>query len=87
MEIHWTDTDPDTGTKRFVRATRFARAWTFAVRAKRRTEWEPAAAVTKAMWEELLDAMERRYPRREVTEAEVAAVRKVVAEWRDGPSV
>jgi len=86
MELQWTDTDPATGTKRFVRATRFARQWRFDVRARRRTDWAPAPAVTKTMWEDLLDGLERRLPRREVTEADVAAVRKQVDDYRDPPT-
>jgi hypothetical protein len=39
------------------------------------------------MWEDLLDALERRLPRREVTEAEVAAVRKQVDDYREPPTV
>ena len=29
MEIEWTDIDPETGQKRFVRASKFAREWQF----------------------------------------------------------
>ena len=86
MHVQWTDADPATGEKRFVRATRFARAWRFAVRAKRREDWAPAQVVTKAMWEELLDALERRYPRREATDEELAEVRKAVREYREPPA-
>ena len=86
MELQWTDTDPATGAKRFVRATRFARQWRFDVRPRRRTDWGPAPLVTKTMWEDLLDALERRLPRREVTEAEVAAVRKQVDDYSDPPT-
>ena len=57
MEINWTDTDPATGAKRFVRATKFARKWRFDVRTRRREDWAPAPTVTRAMWEELLDAI------------------------------
>jgi hypothetical protein len=86
MELQWTDTDPATGDKRFVRATRFGRLWRFAVRARRRTDWAAAPLVSRTMWEDLLDALERRLPRREVTEAEVAAVRKQVDDYREPPT-
>jgi hypothetical protein len=80
MEIEWTDADPDTGEKRFVRASKFAREWRFHVRFKRRTNWAPAPAVTRDMWETLLDALERRYRRREgVSDEDLDRVRKVVA--------
>ena len=81
MQIEWTDEDPVTGAKRYVQAERFARKWAFRVRTRRRdTTWEPPAVVTRAMWETLLDALERRYPRREgVTDADLKEVRAVLA--------
>ena len=80
MEIEWTDADPLTGERRFVCAAKFARAWHFKVRFRRRTNWEPAPAVTRDMWETLLDALERRYRRREgVSDEDIARVRKVLA--------
>jgi hypothetical protein len=79
MEIEWTDADPQTGEKRFVRARKFAREWSFQVRFKRRTNWENSAATSK-MWETLLDALERRYRRREgVSDEDLARVRKVLS--------
>ena len=58
------------------------------MRPKRREDWAPAPVVTKSMWEELLDGLERRYPRREgVTEADVAAVRKCIAGYREPPRI
>ena len=86
MEIEWTDTDPQTGQRRFVRAEKFARVWRFRVRYQRRTNWQPAGEVTRDMWETLLDALERRYPRREgVTDEDLAAVRGVIANLRPAP--
>jgi hypothetical protein len=87
MEIEWTDADPETGVKRFVCAAKFAREWRFLVRFKRRTNWEPAPAVTREMWEVLLDALERRYRRREgVSEEDLARVGKVLAGLRPDPA-
>jgi hypothetical protein len=87
LEVQWTDTDPDTGERRFVAATKFARQWRFRVRARRRDDWSPAAIVTRAMWETLLDALERRYRRREgASDEDVAAVRKLLAAWKDPPA-
>lgn len=80
MEIEWTDTDPATGAKRFVCAVKFARAWSFRVRFKRRSDWEPAPAVTRAMWETLLEALERRYQRDGVSDDDLARVRRVLAQ-------
>jgi len=80
VDIQWTDTDPMTGEKRFVSVERFAGVWTFHVRAKRREEWGSPAVVTRDMWETLLDAIERRYQRREgVTDVDLAYVRKELA--------
>jgi hypothetical protein len=87
MHIDWTDADPGTGERRFVRAEKFARAWRFRVRFRRRTDWGPAPAVTRDMWETLLDALERRYHRREgVSDEDLAAVRAVLAGLRPDPT-
>jgi hypothetical protein len=86
VEIEWTDTDPLTGERRFVCAQKFARSWRFVVRFKRRTNWQPAPDVTREMWETLLDALERRYQRREgVSDRDLADVRKVIAALRPPP--
>lgn len=80
MEIEWTDADPATGERRFVSARKFARLWAFKVRFKRRTNWQTPPEVTREMWETLLDALERRYRRREgVSDEDLAGVRKVIA--------
>jgi hypothetical protein len=82
VEVQWTDTDPDTGERRFVSAERFARQWTFQVRFKRRENWRTVRQVTRQMWEDLLESLERRYQRREgVEESELLAIRKLLAEW------
>jgi hypothetical protein len=87
MEIEWTDTDLETGAKRFVCAEKFAREWRFRIRFKRRTNWEPAPAVTREMWEILLDALERRYRRREgVSEDDLARVRNVLEGMQPDPA-
>ena len=79
VEVQWDEVDPATGDKRFVCVDRFARKWRFRTRARRRENWQTTRP-TRAMWEELLDALERRLPRREgVTEADVVVVRQLVA--------
>jgi hypothetical protein len=86
VTIEWTDTDPVTGAKRFVQAEKFARKWRFRVRFRRRTDWEDAPQVTRDMWETLLDALERRYPRREgVTDEDLNQVRATLAVWKPPP--
>lgn len=87
MEIEWTDTAPDTGERRYVSARKFARVWEFRVRFKRRTAWERPAEVTRDMWDTLLDALERRYRRREgVSDEDLDAVRKIIALLRPPPT-
>ncbi len=79
MEIEWTDEDPDTGAKRSVRAERFARKWTFKTRFRRYETWQTVPHPSRDMWETLLDALERRYPRREgVTDQDLKEVRAIV---------
>lgn len=76
MHIEWTDKDPESGAKRTVRAERFARKWTFRVQFGRYTNWQPVPRPTADMLESLLDALERRLPRREgVTDDDVKQVR------------
>jgi hypothetical protein len=88
LEIEWTDIDSATGERRFVLATKFARQWHFKIRFKRRTNWQPAPFVTRPMWETLLDALERRYWRREgVSDEDIASVRKVMARLPPPPEL
>ena len=80
MSIEWTDTDPETGEKRFVTVEKFARKWHFKTRFRRRTEWEKVKTPTRAMWEDLLEALERRFQRPEgVTEDDLKYVRAQIA--------
>jgi hypothetical protein len=80
MSIEWTDTDPATGEKRYVTVEKFARVWQFKARFKRRTSWQRVENPTRDMWETLLDALERRYRRREgVSDEDLAVVRKALA--------
>ena len=86
VEVRWTDTDPDTGQRRFVAAEKFARTWSFKARFKRREDWSSRVRITREIWETLLEALERRYRRREgVKEEDLKDVRKILAEWTDGP--
>jgi hypothetical protein len=87
VEIQWTDTDPDSGEKRFVRVERFAGKWEFAVRAKRRENWAAPSVISREMWEVLLEAIERRYTRREgITDADLHSVRQILGNHRDPPT-
>ncbi len=85
MDIKWTDTDAETGERRYLKAEKFAGKWRFLYRGRRRdVNWcqlEP----TYAMWEIILDNLQRRYRRREgVSDEDVAQVEGVLRDWR-GP--
>jgi hypothetical protein len=86
VSIEWTDTDPETGERRFVSVEKFARKWRFMVRFRRRTDWQPFDTPTRDMWEVLLDALERRYRRREgVSDEDLAHVRAKLASLPPAP--
>ena len=83
IEIKWTDTNPETGERRFLIAERFAGTWKFQWKSQRRSPWEGELKPTLAMWEHVLDSVQRRYRRRQGVDAEdVAEVEKIVAEAR-----
>jgi hypothetical protein len=83
MEIKWKDIDPETEERRQIRAHRFARQWSFACRTGRGEQWDKNLTPTLAMWEELLDCLERRYRRREgVSDEDIADVQRIIAEAR-----
>lgn len=87
VDIQWTDEDPETGEKRFVCAEKFARGWRFKTRFRRREDWAQNVIPSKAMLDELLDAVQRRYQRREgIDDRDVAVVRKMVADWKETPT-
>jgi len=86
VEIQWNDIDPASGEKRFVTVERFAGRWSFKVRFRRRENWEKVPEPSRVMWEDLLDALERRLPRREgVTETDVIYVRARLAGMKVAP--
>lgn len=84
IEIKWTDEDPQSRDRRFLRAVKFAGRWQFAWRAQRRDvrwlELEP----TRAMWEHVLESLRRRYRRREgVSDEDVRQVELILKDWRE----
>jgi len=88
MHLQWTDYDPETNERRFIRAERFAGKWTFAQRATRRGIWEKITEPEKQLWIDLLESLERRLARREGIElADVATVKKMLENWKDPPTV
>ena len=83
MEIKWHDVDPETGQRRFLCADRFANIWRFRWKLVRRGDWHKGLTPTVAMWEHVLDAMERRYRRREgVSDEDLKQVTNILAEAR-----
>ncbi len=83
VEVQWTESDAETGARRVVRASRFAGKWRFQFRLHRRDDWSELVTPTADDWGELLDSLERRFTRREgVTDADLAAVRKIIAGLR-----
>jgi hypothetical protein len=83
IEIKWTDTDPETGQRRYLAAEQFARTWRFRWKLQRRGEWTRGLEPTLAMWEHVLDSLKRRYRRREgVSDEDVDRVERIVKELR-----
>jgi hypothetical protein len=82
MQIKWTDPDPQTRQRRFLCAERFAGVWSFKWKLRRRGEWTRGLEPTKAMWEHVMDALKRRYRRREgVSDEDIAQVETILKNW------
>ena len=79
IEIKWDATDEETGERRYYLAEKFAKQWHFKMRRHRRGIWDRTEP-TREMWEEVLEALQRRLPRREGVEPEdLAFVEKILA--------
>ena len=79
MEIKWHDIDPPTGKRRYLAAERFGGVWKFRWKLQKRGDWTRGLQPTRAMWEHILDALERRYWRREGVELEdIDEVKKIM---------
>lgn len=79
MEIKWTDTDPATEQRRFLCAERFAGVWSFKWKLQRRGDWTKGLQPTRAMWEHVLDSLQRRYRRREgVSDEDIEQVERIL---------
>ena len=79
IEIQWTDEDPQTGGRRFLRAEKWAGEWSFKWKLQRRGEWSKGLQPTRAMWEHVLDSLRRRYRRREgVSDEDIAQVERIL---------
>ena len=82
MEIKWHDIDPETEKRRYLwRAKSFAGVWSFRWKLQRRGDWTRGLEPTRAMWEHVLDSLQRRYRRREgVSEADITQVERILAQ-------
>jgi hypothetical protein len=84
IQIKWTDSDPETGARRFLCAEKFAGQWRFRWKLVRRGPWTRGLEPTRAMWEHVLDSLRRRYRRREgVDDADVDQVERTLTAWRE----
>ena len=81
MQIQWHDIDPETNSRRYIHAERFAGVWSFKTRAHRRDDWTKDFQPTRVVWEHVLKSLELRLPRREgVLDEDVAQVAKILKE-------
>jgi len=81
MDTKWHDSDPASGKRRYLCAERFAGVWAFKWKLQRRGDWTKNLLPTRAMWEHVLDTLERRYWRRDGVElADIEQVKTILAE-------
>ena len=81
LQIQWHDRDPKTEERRYLRAQFFARQWHFSWRLQRRSPWLEDLKPTRAIWEHILDSLQRRYRRREgVEDEDIELVEKILKE-------
>lgn len=84
IEIKWTDICPQTGQRRFLAAEKFGGQWHFRYKYQRRGDWTRGLSPTRAMWEHVLDCLQKRYRRREgVSEQDIVAVERILALWKE----
>ena len=73
---------PRNRTAPFPQRRRFAGVWSFKWKLQRRGDWTKGLQPTKAMWEHVLDALQRRYRRREgVSEEDITQVERILKTW------
>jgi hypothetical protein len=88
IQIKWTDEDPETGKRRFLSANKFAGEWSFKWKLQRRGDWTKGLVPTRAMWEHVLDSLQRRYQRREgVSDEDITQVERVLKNWKEPPDL
>lgn len=79
QEISWKLRRED-GTKREVLARRFGSQWRFRERNGRYDPWRGIADPAREDWDQLLDGLRRRYPRKGYVEEDIQAVERAIAE-------
>jgi hypothetical protein len=77
-DINWI-TRRDDGTKYDVRVTWFSGAFKFQFKERGEERWDYARKPSRDDWETFLDAVERRYRRRQATIKELEEARRMVA--------
>src|SRR5947208_3657003 len=63
IEIKWTDTDPETGQRRFLSAEKWAGEWSFKWKRQRRGNGTKGLETTRAMWEHVVESPRPPYQR------------------------
>ena len=77
-QINWRSQLED-GTPIDVRAVNFPKKWTLKYRPRRTIDWIYDWKAPRSEWETLLDALQRRYQRRQSTQADLDEVRNMIA--------
>lgn len=86
IEIKWSDDDPETGERRYLRAEKFAGEWRFGYRRQRRDVRWLTLEPTRSMWEYVLDSLRRRCQRGDgVEDGDVKQVERLLRDWREPP--
>lgn len=78
-DINWT-TKRDDGSKYDVRVTWFSGTFKLQFKERGAERWEYDRAPSREDWETFLDAIERRYQRRQATHKELEEAKRMVAE-------
>jgi len=78
-DINWV-TKRDDGSRYDVRVTWFSGSYKFQFKEKGATRWDYDRKPSPGDWETFLDAIERRYTRKQATYKELEEARRLVAE-------
>ena len=76
-QINWRSKLED-GTPIDVRAVSFPKKWTLKYRPHDAEDWVYNWKAPRAEWETLLDALQRRYQRHQVTQKDLDEVRRII---------